>query len=216
MLANVSEDARGTSEGNAMLRRFLEITRISGCCFLQGLFSDTSQVKPKRISWYLLYTSACLCLIWYTVLYGASYYGAIGTLNDDIYALVCIVYFLQCNATLKSMMVYAPQLVQVLEMSALFESKWPLTPGMRRRMKLLSLVLPIYVVFDFLQQNFIRFYRVATAFDIHSFIAGFVNLLGVLSVLSWANVSGIGTFLVARLLSVYVRAVHHYLQINGK
>ncbi|KAM7306141.1 hypothetical protein ISCGN_009882 [Ixodes scapularis] len=197
-----------------MLRRFLRMTRLAGCCFVEGLFASTEagpKLTARRLSPYLLYFLFGLGVSWYHSFKSVIKNGSKATLDGDIYVALSAGFFLATNVTAISMVLHAPKLVELIQMCDAFELRRPLRQ--RRQLNRLCTWIVLLLCAFTLHQNAFRLQRIVkTATALH-FVRRLFTLLGVLFQLAWTHISPAGVFLMSRLLNAYAEEAHAALEL---
>ncbi|XP_040072263.1 uncharacterized protein LOC120844518 [Ixodes scapularis] len=197
-----------------MLRRFLRMTRLAGCCFVEGLFASpeaTPKLTARRLSPYLLYFLFGLGVSWYHSFKSVLRNGSKATLDGDIYVALSASFFLATNATAISMVLHAPKLVELIHMCDAFELKRPLRQ--RRKLNHLCTWIVLLLCAFTLHQNAFRLQRLVTTATALHFVRRLFTLLGVLFQLAWTHISPAGVFLMSRVLNAYAEEAHAALEL---
>nr|XP_050046654.2 uncharacterized protein LOC126543588 [Dermacentor andersoni] len=117
---------RDTREGSAVVRQYLKLLRVLGCCFVEGLFSeDASQLEANRCSWYLAYSAFVLSALWTTAVVNIVRFLVDGTIMSEILAIACFMYIVQLTSVVGPAFFNSPTIVRALAKSARFELRNP-------------------------------------------------------------------------------------------
>ncbi|KAM7299949.1 hypothetical protein ISCGN_020513 [Ixodes scapularis] len=201
----IHEQWNKAPEAHVIIKRFLKMTRLLGCGFIEGLFTDNaSALRPQRASWYLVYTLTCIGFIFACAAHGVKTNISRGTMVGDIYLAVCVFYLLQALATFLTMFMYAPQLVEIVTMCIEFEVRRPLALDQRRGLNHFFMAVVLWLTLDFVVKNFLRMAMVALSPSVYEFFLNATIVSGVLLMLSWSTIPQVGVVVMSRWLTVFL------------
>ncbi|KAL3175533.1 hypothetical protein MRX96_040272 [Rhipicephalus microplus] len=114
---------RDTREGSAVVRQYLKLLRVLGCCFVEGLFADDpSQLEANRCScWYIAFSGFVLSALWTTAVINMVRFLVDGSIMSEILAIACFMYIVQLTSVVGPAFFNAPTIEQALVKSARFE-----------------------------------------------------------------------------------------------
>lgn len=208
---------KGLPEPHVILKRFLGLYRVIGCCFIRGLFAeDCGKLRPARTPPYVVYSSAILGLAWYSFVNAILRNLDAGTMKHDLLVMISVYYVVHTHVSFYSMVVHAPRLVRVVKTCASFDSRRPLQRRSKRHLSRFYATVTAYFLSEGVVKIMLGFRSLADYSGVEEFFWKLGYAVGVAFLLFWCSLPQEAVLFMSRWLVIHIRHMRTILVLTGK